>query len=193
MRGHGQERVTAPHGPGDDLGAAVGELAGDFRKEAVVTHHHAHGAEPGREDGVIGPAAIPASISPRGRQTLRYLPTIWPSGRSAPRCYRPGRRRARANRARCTYCVAAQLAKILGGRTGDRFGHVRVRFAESDKGERLAEYGQGLGFLEKLYQRAMQVELILRGLKAERSHWVNVAIFPFGSVIDKHSNHFKLL
>ena len=32
----------------------------------------------------------------------------------------------------------------------------------------------GYGFLEKVYQRAMQVELILRGLKAERAHWVKV-------------------
>jgi GxxExxY protein len=32
----------------------------------------------------------------------------------------------------------------------------------------------GYGFLEKVYQRAMQVELILRGLTADLSHWTKV-------------------
>ena len=32
----------------------------------------------------------------------------------------------------------------------------------------------GYGFLEKVYQKAMQVELIRRGLKAEREHGITV-------------------
>src|SRR6266851_2535951 len=41
----GQERVAAPHRPGDHLGAAVSQLPGHFRKEAVVADHHPNLAE----------------------------------------------------------------------------------------------------------------------------------------------------
>ena len=57
--GRGQERVAAPDGPGDHLGAAVAQLTGHLREEAVVANHHADLAELRVEDGVLVPRRDP--------------------------------------------------------------------------------------------------------------------------------------
>ena len=41
----GEERIAAPDGPGDDLGALIAEFACDLRKEAVIADHHPNPAD----------------------------------------------------------------------------------------------------------------------------------------------------
>ena len=86
---------------------------------------------------------MPPSTSPRGRQTLRYLPTIWPSG--------PIRHRDVVDQVPVAFDQAdddvevvllRELAEVLGRWAGDRFGDLVERLAQAEIGDRFAEHDE---------------------------------------------------
>ncbi len=163
--GAGQQRVAAPHGPGDDLGAAVAQLAGDFREEPIVADHQAHGAEAGGEDGVVR-ARRHAAVDLAARQTdLAILADHLAVGADQHRDVIDQVAVAFQQAGHQVEVVLPrQPAEIRGGRAGDRFSHVRVGLVQTDEGERLAEHDQvslapgGLGD-----QRLVHAAVVRRG------------------------------
>ena len=79
--GAGQHRIAAPDGPRDHLCAAVGQFARHLGEKARRSRpSFLRGQTACQRQGSRCQVVVPASISLRGKQTLRYLPAILPSG-----------------------------------------------------------------------------------------------------------------
>src|SRR5207253_3331038 len=167
--GAGQERIATPYRPGDNLGTAVGQLAGYFREEAIIAHHQAYLAEAGGKDRVFRTWRHSAfNLAARQADLAVFANELTVRADKHGHVVDKVAVALQKTWDNVEIMLPGQSPEVVGAGAGDWFGYFMIFLAETDVGERLAEHDQVGALTGRLSDEGLNHAAIVLGRVAAR-------------------------